>query len=221
MKINGLLISSGLSERMGEPKPLLMYENLPFAVGIIKKLSQVCEKIIVVIGHEGETVRTNVEKYLNDPQFSLSELAGRVEFVDNPNYTEGMFTSLQSGLKAIGDAEWAIYHFVDQPGLPESFYIDFAAQKDFTIDWIQPVYREQKGHPILINNTLFKTIIDSPPNISLRELASSIKVKKKFWKCEYPEILEDIDTIEDYLESNKKLPEEFVDPEAPPPDQQE
>ena len=91
-----------------------------------------------------------------------------------------------------------IYHFVDQPMLPEVFYIDFAAQKDFSIDWIQPEYREQKGHPILINYSLFPTIIDSPAESSLRNISNLPKIKKRYWKCTYPEVLEDIDTEEDY-----------------------
>ena len=121
-----------------------------------------------------------------------------VKFITNENYSQGMFTSLQAGLKEMDKCDYVLYHFVDQPMLPEVFYIDFAAQKDFSIDWVQPEYRDQKGHPLLINNTLFQTIIDSPPESNLRDLLLTVKIKKKFWKCSYPEVLEDIDTLEDF-----------------------
>lgn len=198
MKVNGLVISSGYSERMGQPKSLMMYDGLPFAIQIIKKLSQVCEKIYVVVGHEAETVKTTINRYLNEPPLDAEGLSEMVGFIHNENYSVGMFTSLQAGLKGMGKCDHVIYHFVDQPMLPEMFYIDFAAQKDFSVDWIQPEYREQKGHPILINQSLFQTIIESPAESSLREISNTVKIKKRYWKCVYPQVLQDIDTEEDY-----------------------
>jgi len=198
MIVNGLIISSGYSERMGQPKPLMMYKGFPFAVQIIDKLLQVCEKIFVVVGHDADTVKTAVERYLTEPPLVSKQLMPFVEFVYNENYSQGMFTSLQAGLKAMNKCDHVIYHFVDQPMLPEMFYIDFAAQKDFSIDWVQPQYHELKGHPILINSSLFKIIIDSPADSNLRELANTLNIKKKYWKCGYPEVLQDIDTEEDY-----------------------
>lgn len=198
MTVNGLIISSGLSERMGQLKPIMMYDGLPFVVQIIDKLSQVCEEIYVVLGHEADTIKSTIEKYLNEPPLNDKNLAPMVKFIVNEKYEEGMFTSLQAGLKGMGECDHALYHFVDQPMLPEMFYIDFAAQKDFSVDWLQPEYREQRGHPILINNSLFQTIIDSPSDSNLRDLFSSLKIKKRYWKCSYPEVTQDIDTLEDF-----------------------
>lgn len=198
MKVNGLIISGGYSERMGQVKALMMYDGLPFAIQIIKKLSQVCEKIYIVVGHEAETVKTTINKYLNEPPLDSEGIFGMVEFIHNENYSEGMFTSLQAGLKNMDECDYILYHFVDQPMLPEMFYIDFAAQKDFSIDWVQPEYREQKGHPILINNSLFQTIIESPAESNLRDISNLPTIKKRYWKCSYSEVLDDIDTEEDY-----------------------
>ena len=198
MTVNGLVISSGYSERMGQPKALMMYDGLPFSVQIIDKLSQVCEKIFVVVGHEADTLKSTIEKYLTEPPMNSKNLLPMVEFVHNVNYSQGMFTSLQAGLKQMDDCDHVIYHFVDQPMLPEMFYIDFAAQKDFSVDWIQPMYHDMKGHPILINQTLFKMITDAPAESNLREVTSAANIKKRYWKCNYSEVLEDIDTQEDY-----------------------
>lgn len=198
MTVNGLIISSGYSERMGELKPIMMYNGFPFVVQIIVKLSQVCETIYVVLGHESETIKTTIERYLNEPPLNAKGIASMVKFIFNENYEQGMFSSLQAGLKGMDKCDHVIYHFVDQPMLPEVFYIDFAAQKDFSVDWLQPEYHEQKGHPILINNTMFQAILDSPPESNLRDLSANLKIKKRFWKCTYPEVLQDIDTQEDF-----------------------
>ena len=35
-------------------------------------------------------------------------------------------------------------------------------------------------------------------NNSLRDLKNDNKIKKQFWNCKHPEILQDIDTIEEF-----------------------
>ncbi len=49
-----------------------------------------------------------------------------------------MFTSLQTGLTAAINSDWILYHFVDQPGLPNKFYQEFIKQIDDEHNWIQP-----------------------------------------------------------------------------------
>ena len=126
----------------------------------------------------------------------------KIEFVFNPDYEEGMFTSLQAGLAKAIESDWIIYHFVDQPGLPEMFYKEFVEQIDEKHNWIQPKIKEQKGHPILIRNDLFQIISDAPLNSNLRLISNDPKVKKKFWECNYSAIFQDINTEEDYSKLN-------------------
>ena len=188
-KIHGLILSAGFSGRMGKFKPLLSFKGKSFVQNIVLRLNSVCDKIIVVTGYNAIEVEKNV-KQLN--------LHSKIEFVFNPDYEEGMFTSLQAGLKKADNCDWIFYHFVDQPGLPEVFYKEFVEQIDDNHNWIQPKIKEQKGHPILIKRNLFQIILDAPSNSNLRLISNDPKVKKKFWECGYEEIFQDIDTEEDY-----------------------
>ena len=95
--------------------------------------------------------------------------------------------------------DWILYHFVDQPGLPEKFYKEFTNQIDDKHNWIQPSFKKQSGHPILIHKSLFDLIINASAESSLREISKISLVKKKFWKCEFKEIFQDVDTEDDYL----------------------
>src|SRR3990170_8748900 len=129
--ISGLLLSAGLSGRMGTSKALMPHHGLPFAELIIKKLLLVCSEVVVVVGHESEKVETEIKKIL-----SPSEIP-KVKFVLNENYKDGMFSSLQCGLKYLTNAEWILYHFVDQPSIPQSFYLEFVNHLSDDINWLQ------------------------------------------------------------------------------------
>jgi molybdenum cofactor cytidylyltransferase len=189
--IYGLLLSAGLSGRMGKFKPLLAYKGKSFNQNIAIKLNSVCDKTIIVTGYNKVEVEENV-KELN--------LNYKIEFVFNSEYKKGMFTSLQTGLTAAKNSDWVLYHFVDQPGLPEKFYKDFIKQIDDQYNWIQPSFKKQSGHPILIHKILFDLITNTSAETSLREISKKPVVKKKYWECEFEEIFQDIDTDEDYAE---------------------
>ena len=193
LKINSLILSAGLSERMGKFKPLLSYKGKSFIQNIVLKLNSVCYKIIVVTGYKANEVEENVNQ-LNLPS--------KIEFARNESFEKGMLTSLQAGLAKATESDWTIYHFVDQPGLPEDFYKEFVKQIDDKHNWIQPKINKQKGHPILIKRNLFQIILDAPLNSNLRAISNDPMVKKKFWECGNAEIFQDIDTEEDYSKLN-------------------
>ena len=178
---------------MGKFKPLLSYKGKSFIQNIVLKLNPVCDKIIIVTGYN----TTQVEENVNQLNLSAS-----IEFVYNEDYEKGMFTSLQTGLAKAFEGDWLLYHFVDQPGLPEKFYPDFIEQIDDKHNWVQPKTGERKGHPLLIKKELFRIIIDAPFNSNLRMVSKNPKVSKKYWECAYPEIFQDIDTEGDYLKLN-------------------
>jgi molybdenum cofactor cytidylyltransferase len=188
-KTHGLIISAGLSQRMGKFKPLLSYNGKSFIQNIVLRLDTVCDKIIIVTGYKASEVEENVNQ-LN--------IQSKIEFVHNESFEKGMFTSLQEGLAKAKESDWIIYHFVDQPGLPEEFYKEFVKQVDDKHNWIQPKINEQKGHPVLIHKSLIEHILCSSNDSNLRKISNDLIVKKKFWECGYQEIFQDVDTEEDY-----------------------
>ena len=199
LKITGLIVSAGKSGRMGNFKPLMDYKGKTFLQRIILNLNTVCEKIIIVSGFKSELLQKETIKIFSNKSEKL--LNDKVQFVKNENYGQGMFTSLQKGLSVIENCDWVLYHFVDQPGLPPEFYIDFVGQIDNIHNWVQPSYDNRNGHPVLFNAEVIDLILNSDKNLNLRELSKNPIIKKKSWECYYKNILQDIDTQEDYLES--------------------
>ena len=171
-------------------KPLLHYKGKSFIQNVAIKLNEVCDRIIIVTGYKAKDVEENVNQVNNHP---------KIEFMFNPYYESGMFTSLQAGLQKANNCKWVLYQFVDQPGLPDIFYNDFTKQINDEYNWIQPSVKGEKGHPILIYKDLFELIINASKDLNLREISKNSIVKKKFWECNYRKIFQDIDTEEDYL----------------------
>ena len=192
-KISGLLLAAGFSKRMGKSKALLLQEDLPFAIVILQKMQTVCDNVVIVLGHLGDMIQKELKKFIDDNSLLKSE----IRFVTNKNYSKGMTTSLQCGLRELKNSEWILYHFVDQPKLKLAFYKNFTEQINNEYNWIQPTFDGIGGHPILIHNSVFKLILDLSPNSSLRDLKGHPDIRKKFWQCDYPEVLHDIDTPSD------------------------
>jgi len=188
-KLIGLLIAAGLSSRMGKPKSLLLQDDLPFAIVILKKMLLVCDKVVIVLGHSANRIKKELQVFTSNSD----ELKTRVKFVTNEQFENGMFSSLKCGLSEEMNAEWVLYHFVDQPGVSEKFYQELSAQIDNNYDWIQPTFGNKKGHPLLFHSSIFNSILELPDDSSLKEISKKNNVKKKLWDCTHKEILQDID----------------------------
>jgi molybdenum cofactor cytidylyltransferase len=207
-KIDGLILSAGLSSRIGSQKALLMYNEFNFITNIILKLSAVCQNIIVVTGYQSEDVEKSFNNYLTAGKNKIASVFGfthseidnlfeRTFFIKNIQFEKGMFNSLQTGLSNLKNSEYVLYHFVDQPTLPVQFYKRIIMEINDCVDWIQPVYENKKGHPIIFSKNAASIILNSGTNNNLRDIKKIIS-NKKYWQCDYPEIFDDIDTISRY-----------------------
>lgn len=192
VNVTGLLLCAGLSARMGALKPLMLHEGLPFAVQIIRKLLHHCSNIYIIVGYKADKIRNEISSHLYE-----NELA-KIKFSFNKNYQRGMFSSLQCGLQNLKNVDWILYHFVDQPSLPEIFYKNFFERLNKKINWLQPAYHKKLGHPILFDAKVAEMILQLSENHSLRDLNNDSRIKRIIWNCSYPQVLEDIDTMDEF-----------------------
>ncbi len=196
-KISGIILAAGLSGRMNSFKPLLKTKDgNTFIQTIIKKLSTVCEEIIVVCGHKNDEVITNIS---NMPEYS------KCRVVINDDYKKGMFSSLKCGVEHVNE-EWILYHFVDQPGLPTEFYSEMKLLINEKYNWIQPKKANRKGHPILFDGVVKNAIRIGDENSNLRIINKDSKISKLYFESSSDLIFQDIDTENDYrmIDSNNE-----------------
>lgn len=188
--ITALITVAGLSSRMGAFKPLLLYNGKSFLVNIIEKLNPICDKIVIVTGYKASLIETELKSL---PQND------KIKTVFNENFKDGMFSSLQVGLNNSLNSDWILYHFIDQPNLQTTFYEDLFSQIEDSFDWIQPQFDQKNGHPILLNKRMMSIINSSPKTSNLKEISSQTGIRKKYWLCKHPQILNDVDTVDNYI----------------------
>ena len=107
-----LVLAAGRSTRMGGPNKLLAEaEGAPLVVHAVKAaLASQAVEVVVVLGHMADDVRAAVEKAV--PPRS------RVRFATNPDFAEGLSTSVRTGIGALPTTvDAAVVQLGDMPGV--------------------------------------------------------------------------------------------------------
>ena len=170
---------------MGRPKALLPIGEKTFLDNILDAISRSrVEHTVVVVGHH----REEIERVVHPP----------VTVVFNPNYEEGMITSLQTGIRALpSEAVAALLFLVDHPLVnPET--IELLVSKAQPNRIVLPVFEGRRGHPVLFGADILQEILAltslQGANIVVRKDPSRIiEVPVNFRG-----ILADIDTPDDF-----------------------
>ncbi|MER5750774.1 nucleotidyltransferase family protein [Streptomyces sp. NPDC002088] len=138
--VAGLLLAAGGGRRLGgRPKALLTHRGRPLvehAVAVLRAAG--CDRVHVVLGAQAAAVRKR------------SEL-GDCVLVDNPDWEQGMGTSLRAGLDSLTGTgvRAALVSLVDQPGIgAEAVGRVLAEFRDGT-SLVSAAYEGVRGHPVL------------------------------------------------------------------------
>ncbi|WP_406195306.1 nucleotidyltransferase family protein [Streptomyces sp. NBC_01017] len=138
--VAGLLLAAGGGRRLGgRPKALLRHRGRPLvehAVGVL--IAAGCARVHVVLGAQAAAVREQAE-------------LGDCVLVDNPDWADGMGSSLRAGLDSLAGtgARAALVSLVDQPGIgPEAVARVLAAYGD-EASLVSAAYDGVRGHPVL------------------------------------------------------------------------
>jgi molybdenum cofactor cytidylyltransferase len=159
MHVVAIILAAGSSSRMGQQrnKLLLPLGSRPVLVHVIEAaLTSQAQAVLVVLGHQAVQVRASIAAYTNHPALTL---------VDNPDYQEGMSTSLrvgiQAGLTTTPPCSAALVLLGDQP-LITSQSIDALIQcKQATGKRIvAPLYNGKRGNPVLFDASLFPELLE-------------------------------------------------------------
>ncbi len=107
-----LVLAAGRSTRMGGPNKMLADANgAPLVVHAVKAaLGSQAVEIVVVLGHMAEQVRAGIESAIPG--------RSRLRFVTNPDFVDGLSTSVRTGIGALSsNVDAAIVQLGDMPGV--------------------------------------------------------------------------------------------------------
>lgn len=149
----------------------------------IEGMYNVCSRIIVVGGYKFENILPIIDKY------------PKAELVLNKNYRDGMYSSVKKGLEYIRGERFFL-----TPGDYPAIHTDvYESMLDTEGEIVIPIYKGEKGHPVLMKSHLIKEICQNSTYSSLREFIRT----KGFETVEVQDkgILMDVDTVEDYVKA--------------------
>ncbi|MER9853554.1 MULTISPECIES: molybdopterin-binding/glycosyltransferase family 2 protein [unclassified Mesorhizobium] len=165
LKVGIVLLAAGRSSRMGGPNKLLaLFDGKPLVRRTAERaLGSKASGTIVVTGHQRERVRT--------------ALAGLdVTFADNPDFTEGLSTSLKAGIAYLpGDAAGVMIVLGDMPDITSDDLdglID-AFRKAGGNAVVRASHDGKRGNPVLLPRSLFPAIAHLEGDTGARHLVET------------------------------------------------
>ncbi len=186
--ICALILAAGESKRMGKQKLLLPFGRKTIIERIIENMKKSSvDETLVVLGADKEKIEEKIKR------FSL-----KIAF--NPDFQKGMLSSVLCGLSACPEKARAVMIVLgDQPSIPVSVVERLIrAYRKSGKGIILPVYKKNRGHPLLIDLKYRKEIENLSPEIGLRQLVYSHSDDVFEVKVKTSAILRDIDNFEDY-----------------------
>ncbi len=182
-----IILASGLSERMGQPKPMLRWsKSLTFLEKIINEYFEAsCSRIICMINKKTESFCSNLDTKDN------------VRFVVNHHPEWGRLYSIKTGIQEIADEDFCFIQNVDNPFVNIEIIEKLFENRDPEA-WCSPVYKGKGGHPVLLTKNIIRKISEVEDlNYTLIDILDSFK--RKNIEIESDSILRNINTPEDYL----------------------
>ncbi len=194
MKSCAIILAAGYSTRMQQFKPLLSIGGKTITDRLISLFSQNSVDVLLVSGWQQEKLRSGIKNT-------------GVQIINNPDYHQGMFTSIQAGLQSLGSGYEAFFIMpVDIPLVrPSTIKMLLEKFRENPEKIIFPVFGKKRGHPPLIPVVLRPTILGWKREGNLKEILDSHE--KLALEINVPDnnILLDIDTPDDYARLQKRF----------------
>ena len=186
MMARAVVLAAGESRRMGAPKMLLPWGGRTVLGAVVEALlGAPVEQVAVVLGHRAAEIRQAVPL---DPKVAVCV---------NERYPEGMLTSIQCGVRALGEGAGPLLVCLgDQPLItPEVVARVLAAHAGgLTV----PTCEGRRGHPVAVDASLRDELLALPPDAGLRGLFLAHPDRVRTVAVPSPGVLVDLDTPADY-----------------------
>ncbi|MDF1793295.1 MAG: molybdopterin-binding/glycosyltransferase family 2 protein [Thalassobaculaceae bacterium] len=187
-KIAAILLAAGQSRRMGADNKLLaevdgkpMVRHMAEALNASKAAS-----MTVVLGHEADSVRA-----------ALADL--KPSYAYNPDYAEGLSTSLKAGLNAVGDeVDGVIVCLGDMPKVSPTIIDRMIAAFDPVEGRaiVVPTRRGKRGNPVLFAKRFFEDMARVSGDVGARHLIGNHEDLAVEIEVDDESVLTDVDTPE-------------------------
>ena len=191
--ISAVILAAGESRRMGKQNKLLL--PIGGEALLVKLVASVCAsnvgQVLVVIGHEAEKIRRELNEF-------------PLNFVYNPNFSEGMTTSIKYGVKVVShECDGLLICLGDMPFINTSeinklihAYVKNRIKGEGLI--VVPVFKRQRGNPVLFSIEFRNDILEHKKKSGCKEVIMKNSDSVMEIEMDDEKMLLDVDTMEDY-----------------------
>jgi molybdenum cofactor cytidylyltransferase len=194
--MSAILLAAGQSKRMGKPKLLMPFgRSTIIEQAVDNLLGSAADEVIVVLGDRAEAIRRLI--------------AGRpVKLAINPDYEQGMSTSIVAGLSLVDRRTGAVMLALGDQPLIDSQTINrlIAGFRSHDKGITVPTYRGDRGHPVIFDIKYKGLLLALKGDVGARQIIQENPgdILEVAVDCEGIQI--DIDTADCYyLKSNKLI----------------
>ena len=183
--VAAVILAAGRSTRMGQAKQLLPLGGATVLEATIANVQRsAASEVVLVLGASAERIRR----------------PPGINTVFNPDYEQGMATSLQAGISALSpNPSAALIILGDQPFVrPETLDQLITAHHHAGRHILIPTWQAKRGNPVLIPRSLFPEVMQLQGDTGFRALFARHPELIKNVEVEDEGILLDIDNQEDY-----------------------
>lgn len=185
-QLYALVLAAGCSRRLGQPKQLLAWNGRTLLEWSIIKAQAVCpHRCLVILGSHTDVIRQSISQH-------------DAPFIDNPYWSEGIASSIRSGIHALpSEAKAVILLLCDQPLIESHDLANLINAWDGDPNRIVACeYSDQAGVPAIFPRRYFKALMalsgDQGAKRLLRKYADKVVTIRLQAACH------DIDHWDDY-----------------------
>lgn len=153
----------------------------------IKNALQFCNRVILVSGYRATEIHN---RYANQPNIIITY---------NPDYAQGLFTSIKVGAAAV-HSEYCFITHGDMPELNRDIFSKIWGLRNDNA--LIPYYHGQPGHPVLLSQKCLLQAISQPGVSSMRQ--ALLCGKHNIIEMNDARIALDIDTPEDFINAQNR-----------------
>jgi len=187
-RVAAVVLAAGMSRRLGAPKQLLRLGGKSLLECTLDKVRGSCvDEIVLVLGSAADEVRRQVA-------------TDGMRVVVNPDFQQGMGTSLRAGLAAVSTSmQAALIVLADQPFVRSSTLDQMIAYGQQQVPQILiPLYRGFRGNPVLLDRSVFPELMSLTGDVGCRAIFGSHTESIHKLSVDDAGILLDIDSAEDW-----------------------
>ncbi|WP_205510661.1 nucleotidyltransferase family protein [Longitalea arenae] len=190
-----VILAAGASTRLGQPKQLLPWQGSTLLRHAVETALAVTTNPVVVTGANAESLASAID-------------AGKAKIVYNPDWQEGIASSIRCGLQTLLNRtpapDQVIFMVCDQPFVSPELLLELINERQNTgKPIVASAYAGTLGIPALFDSTLFAQLLDLQGDTGAKQLIKANPGNTA--EVLFPQGNIDIDTVGEYEALMEKL----------------